>query len=182
MSLSALPLPSGDSTCPPRHQKMSDLNYPQRSPAHPLWWTHCPAEALLELGSSLIYLHGSHPGSSSGVGPGGPCGRKPDKQEQKVKRAVKVPSAAPTPPPKHTPTRSLSPAPALPTCAFGSFGSGPIYTNSPSTGTRCPWRRNAVPCSAPGPRAGASWGAPQPPPSAQASSGQEGPLGSQPSP
>lgn len=106
MSLSALPLPSGDSTCPPRHQKMSDLNYPQRSPAHPLWWTHCPAKALLELGSSLIYLHGSHPGSSSGVGPGGPCGRKPDKQEQMVKRAVKGPSAAPTPPPKHTPDHS----------------------------------------------------------------------------
>lgn len=104
--------------------------------------------------------------------------------ETKVKRGFQVPSAAPYPTTLAYTTSLYQPDPlgARPTCASGSCGSGPTCRNSPSTGTRCPWRPNAVPCSAPGPRAGTSWGVPQPPPSAQASSGQEAPLGSQPSP
>lgn len=110
--------------------------------------------------------------------------------EQKVKRGVlKVfsgdPYPAHPPPPQHTPPL-YQPGPphhsAGHTCAFWSCGNGPTCKSSPSTGTRCPWRLNAVPCSAPGSQAGASWGAPQPPPLAQASSGQEAPLGSQLSP
>lgn len=85
------------------------------------------------------------------------------------------PVRMPTPP-------APSSAPRLPTCACGSCGSGPTCRSSPSTGTRCPWRPNAAPCSAPGPRAGAFWGAPQPPPSPPASSGQGAPSGNQPSP
>lgn len=75
-----------------------------------------------------------------------------------------------------------APTPCTPTCACGSCGSGQTCRSSPSTGTRCPWRPNAAPCSAPGPQAGAFWGAPLPPPSGPASSGQGAPSGSQPSP